>query len=382
MFTFILFKKLQQHKNILHHKTTSLKSLIMPISKIILYFFSFLLTVTVLLPLVKKDFWVFRVFDYPRLQKFVITAILITAWLLFFRDSKLLLDWAIIVFLGLTFIHLFYVILPFTFLSKTMINKVKAPNNETLKLLVANVYQYNESHHKLLDLIEKKDPDIIFLLETDQKWLDAVKNLRETYPHYIEIPQENTYGLLFYSKLPLKKQQINYLIDDEIPSIIADVIYNNQTVRIYGLHPTPPVPQENKFSTERDAEILMVGKMAKEYKNPCLVMGDMNDVAWSYTTELFLKTSELMDPRRGRGMYSTFHAKKILLRWPLDHYFLSSHFRLVKMNVEKSIDSDHFPISISVVIAHKDEADKMTADKEDKALANEKIAAGINGEPL
>lgn len=354
----------------------------MPISKIILYFFTFLLTVTVLLPLVKKDFWVFRVFDYPRLQKFVITAILITAWLLFFRDTKLILDWAIIIFLGLTFIHLFYVILPFTFLSKTMIDKVKAPNKEALKLLVSNVYQYNESHHKLLALIEKKDPDIVFLVETDQKWLNAVKNLRETYPHYIEIPQENTYGLLFYSKLPLKKQQINYLIDDEIPSIIADVVYNNQIVRIYGLHPTPPVPQENKFSTERDAEILMVGKMAKEYEKPCLVIGDMNDVAWSYTTELFLKTSELMDPRRGRGMYSTFNAKKILLRWPLDHYFLSSHFRLVKMNVEKSVDSDHFPISISVVIAHKDASDKMTADSEDKALANEKIAAGKNGKPL
>ncbi|MEZ7498038.1 endonuclease/exonuclease/phosphatase family protein [Flavobacterium sp. Arc3] len=350
--------------------------------KITLYLFSFLVILTVLLPLIKKDYWVFRVFDYPRLQKFVIVGSLIAIWLLFFRNTKLVLDWGIIIFLALTFLHLFYVILPFTFLSKTMIDRVKAPNQETLNLLVSNIYQYNKSYSKLITVIKKRNPDVVFLVETDQKWLDAVIELRAEYPYYIEIPKENTYGLLFYSKLPIKKTQINYLIDNEIPSIIVDLEFDSQIVRIYGLHPTPPVPQENKFSTDRDAEILMVGKMAKDYEDPCLVIGDMNDVAWSYTTKLFLKTSELMDPRRGRGMYSTFNAKKWLLRWPLDHYFLSSHFRLVSMNVEKSIDSDHFPISISLIISKKDESDKMTADEEDKALANKKINAGINGEPL
>ncbi|NGY37128.1 endonuclease/exonuclease/phosphatase family protein [Flavobacterium sp. XN-5] len=353
----------------------------MTILKISLYFFSFLVILTVLLPLIKKDFWVFRVFDYPRLQKFVIIGFLIAAWLLLLRDSLIIIDWCIIVFLGVTFIHLFYVILPFTFLGRTMIDRVKAPNQDTINILVSNVYQYNTSYSKLLALIEKRNPDIIFLVETDQKWLQAVIGLREEYPYYIETPQENTYGLLFYSKLPLKKQEINFLIDKEIPSIIVDVEYDNQNVRIYGLHPTPPVPQENKYSTDRDAEILLIGKMAKEYKDPCIVIGDMNDVAWSYTTELFLKTSELMDPRRGRGMYSTFNAKQLLLRWPLDHYFLSSHFRLVDMKVEKTIDSDHFPISISLIILREDEADKMEADSENKALADEKIKAGLNGSP-
>ena len=350
--------------------------------KIILYLFSFLLSLVVLLPLVKKDFWLFRVFDYPRVQKFVLISIVLAAWFVFFNDSKLLIDWAIILFLSVTLVHLAYVIIPFTVLGKTMVDRAESSNKTPLNILVSNVYQYNDSFSKLLKLVKEAQPDIVFLLETDHKWRDAVIELRESYPHYIEVPQDNTYGLLFYSKLPITNQEINFLIDDEIPSIIADVTYDEQTVRIYGLHPTPPVPKENKYSTDRDAEILMVGKMAKEYKKPCLVMGDMNDVAWSYTTKLFLKTSELLDPRRGRSMYSTFNAKQVLLRWPLDHYFLSSHFRLVKMSVEKPIDSDHFPISISLIIATKDESDKMTADSEDKKLANEKIQAGKNDTPL
>lgn len=350
--------------------------------KILLYVFSFIAILSVLLPFIKKDFWIFRVFDYPRLQKFTIIGILAVCWFVFFRESEFWLDISISIFLSLAFFYLLYLILPFTFLGKTMIDRVSGKDKKKINLLVANIYQYNDKYQKLLDLVKKRNPDIVFLVETDKKWLEGVKELREEYPHFIEIPLENTYGLLFYSRLPLKNYEINYLIDEEIPSIIADVEFDNQTIRIFGLHPTPPVPQENEHSTDRDAEILLIGKMAKEHEGPCLVLGDLNDVAWSYTTKLFLKTSELLDPRRGRGMFSTFHAKYPLLRWPLDHYFVSSHFRLVDMKVEKHIDSDHFPISICLVLSHKDDEDKMVADQEDKELVEEKIEAGLTDNPM
>ncbi len=350
--------------------------------KILLYVFSFIAILSVLLPFIKKDFWAFRIFDYPRLQKFTIIGILAGLWFAFFRESEFWLDLSIMIFLSVAFFYLLYLILPFTFLGKTMIDRVSGKDKETINLLVANIYQYNNKYQKLLDLVKKRNPDIVFLVETDEKWLEGVKELREEYPHYIEIPLDNTYGLLFYSRLPIKNQEINYLIDEEIPSIIADVEFDNQLVRIFGLHPTPPVPQENEHSTDRDAEILLIGKMAKEHDGPCLVIGDLNDVAWSYTTKLFLKSSELLDPRRGRGMYSTFHAKYPLLRWPLDHYFVSSHFRLVDMKVENHIDSDHFPISICLVLSHKDDEDKMVADADDKELVEEKIEAGLTDNPM
>lgn len=350
--------------------------------EIILLVYSLAVMATVLLPSIKKDHWIFRIFDYPRVQKFTLTGIALVLWLAFFQQINKWFEIAIVAVLGISFLRLGYMILPFTPFGKKMIKRTaSADNRKTLNLIVANVYQPNTSYEKVLQLVKKRNPDIVFLLETDRKWFDAVQVLKEEYKYFIEIPLDNTYGMLFYSRLPIKSQQINHLIDAEIPSIIADIEFDNKVVRIYGVHPTPPVPQEATHSTNRDAELLIVGKMAKKHAGPCMVIGDLNDVAWSYSTKLFLKASGLLDPRLGRGMYSTFHAKYVLLRWPLDHFFVSKHFHLVNMKVEEKIDSDHFPIRISLLFAETDDAEQIEADSADKQHIDDKIEAGIKGEP-
>ena len=275
-------------------------------------------------------------------------------------------------------IYLLWVIIPYTVIGKKMIDEVKLrPDEKPLDIMVYNVLQYNEEYQKLVDLLKKRNPDIVFLLETNKKWMESIKEATDEYKYKIEVPLENTYGLLFYSKLPVKHQEINYLISDEIPSIVADIEYNKQTIRMYGLHPTPPVPQENEESTERDAEILLIGKKAKEYQKASIVFGDLNDVAWSRTTRLFLKTSKMLDPRRGRGMFSTFHANYWFLRWPLDHFFLSSQFRLVEMIREPHIGSDHYPISIKVVLRSDDISGEFELNQEEKIEVEEKIEEGV-----
>lgn len=354
----------------------------MSIPKIVLLVLSILSIVAVTVPLIRKDFWVYRIFDYPRLQKIVLIGVLIALWLSFYNQSDFWLDMLVMGSLVVSFIFLGFQIIPFTPLGKKMIHAATVgEGTKTLDVLVSNVYQYNTNYQQLLSLVKSRDPDIIFLLETDQKWQDAVDKLEKEYPFTIKIPMENTYGLLFYSRLPIVSQHVNYLIDDEIPSVIVDVEFSGKVVRIYGLHPAPPVPQESTHSSGRDAEILLVGKLAKKHNGPCMVIGDLNDVAWSYTTELFLKISGLLDPRHGRGLYSTFHAKYRLLRWPLDHFFVSDDFHLVDMKVEKFIGSDHFPISISLVFAKQDDANPEQSDAEDRALASEKIEAGKNDDP-
>ena len=153
---------------------------------------------------------------------------------------------------------------------------------------------------------------------------------------------------------------------------------NKKKIKFYALHPEPPVPHENPYSTDRDAEILLIVNEATDEKMPMIVAGDLNDVAWSYTSTLFQKVSGLLDPRRGRGFYSSFHAKYPIFRWPLDHIFCSGHFRVCKMKRLRDIGSDHFPILIDLHLANaEDDSEKLEVDKEDMDTAQEKINEAV-----
>ena len=99
-------------------------------------------------------------------------------------------------------------------------------------------------------------------------------------------------------------------------------------------------------------------------------------MAWSRTTRLFQKVSRLVDPRKGRGFYSTFHARWPGFRYPLDHVFHSDDFRLVSMGRLGNVGSDHFPVYVH--LSHEPEAtaeqDAPEESAEDMREAQETIA--------
>ncbi len=309
--------------------------------------FSAFSVIATLIPLLKWDHWQVRIFDYPRLQKLIIILMLISLWIILSPETSQIEYWIFLIVLASAALFLFIEIIPFSPIGEKMIESVEFDKACSIHILVANVYQPNKSYDKVLDLVKQANPDLIFLVETDSNWEKGLSSLENDFDYHLKLPMDNTYGLILYSKFEIISQKINYFIDDEIPSLDLDIKLNNgEVIKIYGIHPTPPVPSQNPKSTDRDAEILIVGEKVKKCDKPALVIGDLNDVAWSYTTKLFLKISEMADPRRGRGTFNTFHTKIPIFRWPLDHVFLSKEFGLVSIKVHDSIDSDHFPISM------------------------------------
>ena len=304
---------------------------------------SLLFILTVFLSRIKNDFWVYKILEYPRLQKLVLIIVVTACWFFFWPLEKLFHQ-LIVGGLLISIIYLIYKIWPYTVFSKNEMRRVRegAPENE-LKVFSANVLQDNQQYHTMLEHIKNSDPDLIFLLETNAAWNHAMKELEQKYPYSLLYPLENTYGLLFYSRLKLEDAKVLFLVKKDIPSIEAKVILpSGQKVQLWGLHPEPPVPGESLYSTAKDKELMKVALKAKACDLPCIVIGDLNDVAWSHTTELFRKTSELLDPRRGRGFYSTFSAHHWYIRFPLDYIFCSKEFGLIRMKRMPKNGSDHF----------------------------------------
>ena len=308
--------------------------------------FGILAVILSLFPFVAADYWWIRMFDFPHVQLTLLTLIAILIY--FFRfDVKNWRDYSFIGILCICFLFQLIKIYPYTeFADHELQDNLQNDPSRVVSILAINVLQKNKKYEKVVDEVLRLNPDILIFTETNKTWAEEMrKRLKDFgYDHKLEMPLENTYGMLLYSRFELLDARTEFLIEDSIPSMHAKVVLpSSELAELHVIHPTPPMPQHNPRSTDRDAQIMMVAKMAQESKYPVMVAGDFNDVAWSETTQLFQNVSQLLDARKGRGLYNTFGADSWIMRWPLDHLFVSKEFRLVDIERGKNVGSDHFP---------------------------------------
>ena len=145
---------------------------------------SWLMIIAVLLPFIRSNFWVFKIMEYPRYQKFILCAVLF-AGLLWTNDYTDTFSLITLILLGLCMLYLAYKILPYTpFSKKEMENLQHGDPSNQIKLFTANVFQDNRDYEKLLKQVKKADPDVIFLLETDDELAKANDVIIKDYPHW------------------------------------------------------------------------------------------------------------------------------------------------------------------------------------------------------
>lgn len=328
-----------------------------------------------ILPFIPSNEWWIRVWDFPRLQLAVILAAVLVATP-FFASSRRLPTLLFMAVLTSTLAWQVYRIWPYTPAHTTEVKKVTScqPDSQ-VRLLVANVMVANDHADPLLALVRRVEPNLLLLVETDFRWDRHLAPLKEHYPHVISRPQDNGYGMHLFSQLEMVGPEIRFLIDDYVPSIKTGIrLPSGAVIELYGVHPKPPPRQDTE---RRDAELLIVAREVRDGKAAAIVAGDLNDVGWSRTTGLFQEISGMLDPRVGRGMYSTFHAKWPIMRWPLDHVFVEDAFWLLNVRVMDYIGSDHFPFFAA--LCHSPAArvqDEPQAEPSDTNQASEAIREG------
>lgn len=299
------------------------------------------------LSLISSYRWYIRMWDFPRV------ALMLVAALALVLAIPVLAGWArmlVLVAMVLVIGWQAYRIYPYSPLARPEVAKAVLARENCISALSFNVLQTNRDYARTIAVIDREDPDIILLLETDAPWEAALKPVMDRYPHRASAPLDNLYGLILLSRLPVEDMQISWLIDRQTPSVFATMTSGGGArFRYIGLHPRPPQPGQD--TQKRDAEIAIAARHAKRTDLPVLAMGDFNDVAWSRTSQLFKRIGGYLDPRVGRGLYATFPANLPGLRWPLDHVFVSPDFTLVEMKVLENLGSDHLPVFVRMCLA-------------------------------
>ena len=329
--------------------------------------------------MVPNQHWMFRAWDFGRIQLLGLEVIVfIFGW--FAIENP---QWGFYVVQGLMLIVMIqnmWLLLPYTGIYKVKKRVKTRESSEKLSILSVNVLQFNTDYQKLIDQVNEIGPDIVFTVESNSEWEQALRVIESEYPNRHKQTLENTYGMHFYSKLEISKATTHFFVSDDIPSFEIDLKMKDGTsFTFFGVHPPPPSPSEEETSKERDGDLLSVAKKVKELNKTVVVAGDFNNVAWARSSQLFRKTSRLIDPRRGYGLVATFHAKYRLLRVPIDLLFHSSDVFIEEFKTLGDIGSDHFPMYCEFYIDRHNPNQEGEIEKEepgDSEEAEEMIKEG------
>ena len=196
--------------------------------------------------------------------------------------------------------------------------------------------------------ITEADPDVLILEEVNENWLVELGVALAPFPYAVERPREDNFGIALYSKFPLVGEEIRFIGQDEVPSIIADAETPGGCCTIVATHTVPPAGP--KRSAMRNAHLKRLAEEVKKEIYPLLVMGDLNTTPWSVHFRRLRERTGLHDSSRGHGLSPTWPTYNPLLMIPIDHCFHSDEITIIGRSVGPRVGSDHFPLTVDIAL--------------------------------
>lgn len=340
------------------------------------------LVASCLLPLLPVGAWVVRLFDFPRIQLAALVVIPVLGLLLWYRRSGWNIELSLIAMLCMAVVawQLSHVVKYTWFWPKELVDAKDTANSITVTVI--NLDYQNSEKDAVREQIRSRNDDVVLLIEIDEDWADAFTEIEALYPYREGVSRGEGLGITLWSKIAFKNARVRHLVSEHRASIHAKLEpANGPPINFVGVHPVPPGLNEPDIegrhdSRIRDAELMLVAKdVARATEEYWIVTGDFNDVAWSHTSRVFKRISGLKDPRVGRGLFNTYHAKYPGVRFPIDQVYLSPGAKIVKIDRFRPHGSDHFAIATRFSIGDLSEA-KPRPKQDDHQEAKEMIRDG------
>ncbi len=219
-------------------------------------------------------------------------------------------------------------------------------NGHPLRVLMLNVHTSSTSFDAVGRLIEDVKPDLVGLVEVDKRWLTSLAPALARFPHRIEQPRDDNFGIALYSSLPMSGavEQLGSLL----PTIVATIDIAGTTLAVVVTHPIPPVRPES-YDLQR-TQLAAVATRAHSLGSLAIVVGDLNATPWSRPFRELVDASGLCDSRAGFGLQASFPAGSTLLRIPIDHALVSCAIGVRSRLIERDVGSDHLPVVVDLVV--------------------------------
>ena len=211
-----------------------------------------------------------------------------------------------------------------------------------LKLLVSNVYFGNRQYERIQRVIAQEDPDVVGLVEINQRWQQELGDLRMRYPHHFELPDERFVGLGLYSRLPIENARAIRVPGGSTPAIAATLKTPAGDIEILIVHVVPPMSAQ--LIRRRNEQILGLAQYARSVTRPLVMAGDFNITMWNAGYRPLEEIGGLQNARKGIGVRPTWPAIGTL-GVPIDHVLATPEVAIREFRALSGIGSDHRPVS-------------------------------------
>jgi endonuclease/exonuclease/phosphatase (EEP) superfamily protein YafD len=219
-------------------------------------------------------------------------------------------------------------------------------NGAPVRVLALNVHTEGSRFDEVRQLIEDVHPDVVGLVEVDERWLRGVAPAVAQFAGRIEQPRADNFGVALYTRGPLVGSIEE--LGTSLPSAVGSVSIGGASFSIVLIHPLPPVAASS-LVVQRE-ELDAVAERVHSLSGPVVVMGDFNATPWSRPYRRLLAASGLCDSRAGFGIQATYPAASAVVRIPIDHLLASCSIGIADRRVERDVGSDHLPVVIDLVV--------------------------------
>ncbi|WP_026968980.1 endonuclease/exonuclease/phosphatase family protein [Algoriphagus terrigena] len=314
-----------------------------------------------------------EVFRFVGLLPFFVPIILIANALLF---AILALAWRRLAFVPLVALAIGYKFILITF-------QIHPRNEEAegLKVLTYNTHSFfyrkeksDELDPNVFTWLAEHPADVKVFQEFYQDYTSGTRNAikllskdgeYEYVFHAVDgNPERRSQGMAIFSRYPIVNDGVIFENNATNGAIFADIQVGSDTLRIYNTHLESMAIQTGSLNDYDQAKQVYRQTLGKLHRgslvraqqlsilyehlsnspHPVILMGDMNEVPYSY---VYFKLSEKLDnafEKAGRGFEFTYN--KVLFFLRIDHIFADPSLTPVHFNTHREVDySDHYPVT-------------------------------------